>query len=100
MKLPNWNDLLPTHEHIQAMTPEQLGRAEDACHQYSGNLFLGISAIGNLLACTASNGETGLNDDAVAKLGWMLENLGDLGMSLIDTGSGVNYRLQAIKQKG
>ncbi|MFH7473924.1 hypothetical protein RA264_29720, partial [Pseudomonas syringae pv. tagetis] len=37
-----------------------------------------VSGLGNLLACAASNEDTGLNVDAVANVGWMLEIIGSL----------------------
>lgn len=90
MSAPNWNALLPSHEAIQAMSPEQLKAAGQAADQYVCTLANGISGLGHLLACTASNGETGLSEDAVTSVGWMLESLGDLISKLTDTGNGIN----------
>lgn len=99
MSDPNWNDLLPNHEAIQAMTPEQLKAAGKAVDLYVCTLANGISGIGNLLACTASNGRTGLNEDAVTSVGWMLESLGDLISTLTDTGKDLNCRRNPLKRE-
>ena len=86
MSKVNWNTLLPAFEQIEAMEPDKLSAAGETCQQYGFTLGLGIAAIGNLLACTASNGDTGLSDDAATNLGWMLETLGNLSAKLVDTG--------------
>lgn len=96
---PNWNDLLPNYEAIQKMDAEQLTRAKDAAFHSVGTLALGISGIGNLLACTASNNETGLSADAVTDVGWMLESLGGLLTSLSDTGFSMADRLHQIDKQ-
>jgi len=100
MRVPDWNDLLPHHEAIQAMSPERLEAAGRAIDGYVCTLANGVSGIGHLLACTASNGDTGLSEDAATKVGWMLESLGDLISKLSDTGNGINYRLDTIKHEG
>lgn len=92
MSAPNWSDLFPTHEQIQTLTPEKLERATEAASQYGFNLGYGIAAIGHLLACTASNGETGLSLKVATDLGWLLETLGTLSASLADTGNALDYR--------
>jgi len=99
MSVPDWNDLLPHHEAIQAMPPERLDAAGRAADEYIRTLANGVSGIGHLLACTASNGDTGLCEDAVTNVGWMLESLGELISKLSDTGSGINYRLDTIKRE-
>ena len=98
MSVPNWNDLLPTVGQIDAMAPEKLERAAEAANQYVANLGFGIAAIGHLLACTASNGETGLSDRVATDIGWLLETLGELSASLIDTSNELDHRL--TKQPG
>lgn len=92
MSVPNWNDLLPTVTQIEAMNPEKLERATEAANQYGINLGFGIAAIGHLLACTASNGETGLSDRVATDIGWLLETLGTLSAGLADTGKALDYR--------
>lgn len=92
MSAPNWNDLLPTVGQIDAMPLEKLERATEAAHQYVANLGFGIAAIGHLLACTASNGETGLSDRVATDIGWLLETLGTLSANLADTGTALDYR--------
>lgn len=100
MNFPNWNDLLPSHEAIRAMTPEKLKAAEVASEHYIGKLAYGISGIGNLLACTASNGETGLDEGAVTNVGWLLESLGDLIGNLYTTEAATAYRRNEIELGG
>lgn len=97
MSVANWNDLLPRHEVLKAMNADQLEAAEEASARYVAVLANGISGIGNLLACTASNGDTGLNENAVTEIGWMLESLGSLISNLSDTSSAAAYHLQESK---
>jgi hypothetical protein len=92
MSAPNWNDLLPSVGQIDAMSPERLERATEAASQYGINLGFGIAAIGHLLACTASNGETGLSERVATDIGWLLETLGTLSANLADTGDALDYR--------
>ncbi|MER1948745.1 hypothetical protein [Stutzerimonas stutzeri] len=97
--VPNWNDLLPTIGAIESMAPEQLQRVDGAIEQYSITLGFGIAAIGNLLACTASNGQTGLNDQTATDIGWLLESLGELSARLADTGNAVSNRRRTLKPR-
>lgn len=96
-KAPNWFDLLPSAEQIRVMPTEKVERANQAAHQYAFNVCRGIAGIGHLLACTASNGETGLSDSAATDIGWLLETLGELSASLIDTGNELGFRLTQTK---
>lgn len=98
--VPNWTDLLPTYGTIQAMEPETLARADGAIEQYSITLGYGIAAIGHLLACTASNGETGLSDRTATDIGWLLESLGGLSAQLANAGNAVNDRRRAAPPQG
>lgn len=101
MSVPTWNDLLPDMKAIeQTMSPEKLAKAEGACAQYVMSLAHGVSGIGNLLACTASNGETGLSESAVTDVGWLLESLGTLIANLADTGNAITNRRNALKREG
>jgi hypothetical protein len=98
MSVPNWNDLLPSYEAIQAMTPEQLKASGQATEEYGMTLGYGISAIGVLLANTADAGELGM--DTARNLGWLIEALGELSARLNDTGNGIRDRRNIIKRKG
>ncbi|MGW8462467.1 hypothetical protein [Pseudomonas sp. CLCA07] len=100
MNTANWNDLLPNHEAIQAMTPEKLKTAECATGQYVATLAFGISGIDNFLVCTASNGVSGLDEGAVTSVGWFLENQGALVGNISDTGSAVTCRNNEIERGG
>ncbi|WP_312600832.1 hypothetical protein [Pseudomonas luteola] len=97
--LPVWNDLLPSYEQINTMQPEKLDKAEKMAASQVATLALGISGIGNLLACTASNDETGLSESAVTDVGWMLESLGKLICSLSDTQMGIQNRLDELAKQ-
>ncbi len=97
--VPNWTDLLPTYAAVQAMEPEKLARTDGAIEQYSITLSCGIAAIGNLLACTASNSETGLSDRTAADIGWLLESLGGLSAQLINASNAVNDRCRTAKPR-
>lgn len=98
-ELPKWNDLLPNYEQIQTMQPEKLDKAEKIAANQVATLALGISGIGNLLACTASTGETGLSDSAVTDVGWMLESLGKLMCSLSDTQMCIRDRMNQLAKQ-
>lgn len=87
MSTPNWNDLMPSFEQLLRMSEEDKDRVERAASQYVATLAFGVSGIGNLLACTASNGSTGLSDETATDIGWMLEAVGNLIGSLADTGA-------------
>jgi len=101
VNVPTWNDLLPGMKAIeQTMKSDELEQAGRACDQYVMNLANGISGIGNLLACTASNGETGLSEEAVTDVGWLLESLGTLISNLADTGNAIQQQRNALKREG
>ncbi|SFB31869.1 hypothetical protein [Azotobacter beijerinckii] len=90
MSAPNWNALLPSFEQIEAMPPEKLAAAATAADGYGMTIGFGIAAIGNLLAGAALNEDHGLDHEAVADLGWLLQSLGNLSAKLSDTGSGID----------
>jgi len=87
MKIMTWVDLLPTNDTIPKMNADELDAVIRATDEYMHNLAHGISGIGNLLACTASNTETGLNPEAARDLGWMLASLGGLISALSNVSS-------------
>lgn len=78
MSAPNWNDLLNSQRHFEKLQGEERERANEASSHYITQLALGISGIGSLLSCTATNGVTGLCPDAAANIGWMMTAVGDL----------------------
>lgn len=92
----HWNGLLPTHATLRAMPSEDLQNVEACANNNIHALAHGVSAIGNLLACTASNKESGLNVDAVMNIGFMLETLGNLISQLVDVEDNAEY----FKQQG
>ena len=59
MRVPNWNDLLPSHSAIQGMTQEQLKAAGQATESYGMTIGFGIAAIGSMLAGYATNEDHG-----------------------------------------
>lgn len=87
-----WRDLLPTTEHINAMTPEALDKAGIAADCQARTLAWGVAAIGNLLAGAALNEDHGLDAGAIADLGWLLQSMGELSATLADTHEGVRLR--------
>lgn len=100
-RVPTWNDLLPTLDAIEkTMTPEQLAQAGRACDQYIMTLAHGVSGIGNLLACTASNSETGLCDEAATDVGWLLHSIGNLISNLADTSEAAKHQHAKLKREG
>lgn len=78
MTAVNWNDLFESNHYFELLQGEERGRANEASSHYIAQLAIGVSGIGNLLACTASNGVTGLSDEAATDVGWMLKAVGDL----------------------
>jgi hypothetical protein len=101
MKTPDWNDLLITNSMIEHnLTPEQLETAEYACDSTLTVLARGVSGIGNLLACTASNSESGLSAEVATDVGWLLESLGTLISNLANISDATNERCNALKREG
>lgn len=84
MSAPDWNDLLQTNRYFEQLQGEAKERAGEASRFYIAQLAMGISGVGDLLACTATNGVTGLSSDAAAKVSWMMTVMGDLIVSLGD----------------
>ncbi|MCL6690596.1 hypothetical protein M8R19_17955 [Pseudomonas sp. R3.Fl] len=84
MSAVNWSDLLDSVRDFERLPDDKKERANEAADHYIGQLAAGISGIGNLLACTASNGKTGLDDETATDIGWMLKNIGDLIVRLSD----------------
>lgn len=82
--MSRWKGILPTHDTFLAMPDDDLESVANSSEGNLQSLALGVSAIGNLLACTASNTETGLSVRAVTDIGFLLESLGDLLSNLID----------------
>lgn len=97
MTAHNWQHLLPKREVIKKMSAVELKDADQSSSEYISVLAHGISGIGNLLACTASNSETGLSERAVADIGWLLESLGALISNLSDVGAEADFHLNEVK---
>ena len=91
MSRPNWCDLLVSKGGLRAMPADKLESLSNAGNDYVHALAQGVSGVGNLLACTARNNETGLDKDAVANVGWMIECLGGLISNLIDVVDETEY---------
>jgi dolichol kinase len=77
------------------MTPEQLDKAALAADCEARTVTWGIAAIGNLLAGAALNESHGLDQEKVADLGWLLQSLGDLAATLVDTHEGARLRTRS-----
>lgn len=96
--VPSWYDLLPDHPAIQQMDPAQLEKASRMAEGEISTLAFGISGLGNILACAASNEDSGLSSDAVESIGWMLESVGRLIANLSDTQGAMQHRLDALSR--
>lgn len=92
MSSANWNALLPNFEAIEAMDADELTAANEAIETQGAHIGFGIAAIGNLLACTASNDETGLCKDTATDIGWLLQSLGTLSTKLSDSRNAIADR--------
>lgn len=93
----NWKDLLISRKAMQALPQDELDAVSRASDDYLHTLAHGVSGLGNLLACTASNGETGLSADAVTSIGWMLDSLGGLISNLSDTSTEADQQISERK---
>lgn len=94
----NWNDILIGQQQIADIAPDRLELAAESVSGRATTLAYGISSIGNLLACTASNGSTGLSDDTATSLGWLLESLGELTAALVNTGKSMGDEMSRRAQ--
>lgn len=92
MSTPNWNALLPKIATIEAMSAGELEAAAEAVDTHGMAIGFEIAAIGNLLACTAANDETGLCKEAATNIGWLLQLLGTLSAKLADNATAINGR--------
>lgn len=96
MSCPNWRDLLPAP--CGRNSAETLERVALASEQYAGTLGYGISAIGELLASSALAGE--LSNETAARLGWLLESLGELSGGLVNVAEVANsYRIEPTEPR-
>jgi len=74
--------LLIDPESFGNTSTEKLKSIGSAAHDMGGTISHGIAAIGVILASAAMNEDAGLNADAVADLGWLLQSLGKLSSSV------------------
>lgn len=79
----SWTKIIANDEAIQALTPEQKIEAATTTEQTISCLADGISGLGSIMG-SAGAGKFGLDDAAVANVGWMLESLGSLISNLAD----------------
>ena len=86
MNFNDWSHLLLSAEQASNTSPKQAAHLADSINAKALTLANGVSAIGCLLACTASNGKTGLAPETATNIGWLLESLGELTATLIHTG--------------
>jgi len=94
----SWYDLMVNDATIQQLGPEQLEKAHRMADGKTATLALGISGLGNLMACAANNKDSGLSEDAVESVGWMLDSLGRLLATMNDTQGLIQHRLDALSQ--
>ena len=83
-------------ERLNLLPTEELVEVNIAANDQSMTIIRGISAIGEILAGAALNDDIGLNTDAVADLGKLLQSLGKLSVTLSNieaiAGSHLRYR--------
>ena len=97
--LPDQLNLLPDVYQGQHVTAEQAKRVSEiksAAEDRIDTLVIGVGAIGNLLACTASNGTTGLCDDTAANIGWLLEDMSNLILQCSQTAESAGDYLRRV----
>lgn len=95
---PSWYDLMVSDATIQQLAPEQLEKAHRMAEGETVTLSMGISGLGNLMACAASNEDSGLSSEAVQSVGWMLDSLGRLLATMNDTQGLIQHRLDALSK--
>ena len=104
MSTVSWKDLLISGQAMKQLPSDDLEAISSASDDYLHTIAHGVSGIGNLLACTASNGVSGLDSEAVTKIGWMLDALGGLISNLSDVASEAGILVidqkSASKRKG
>lgn len=96
--VPSWYDLMVSDAAIQQLAPEQLEKAHRMAEGETATLALGISGLGNLLVCAASNKDAGLSKGAVESVGWMLESMGRLLYAMTDTQGLIQHRFDALSK--
>ncbi len=84
-----WRDLLLNTDQFKGMAPDALSEAGNAADCCTRTIGYGVAAIGSLLAGAALNKDHGLDADAIADLGWLLQSMGELSATLADTAEGV-----------
>lgn len=99
MTVEKWDSVLPSAERLRSMSEEELEAVQASTHERAMSLALGISGLGNLLSCAATNEESGLSEDAVHKVGWMLESLGELICALNDRGASAAWMVAEHAKK-
>lgn len=100
--MSGWKGFLPTHDTLGTMPIGDLDLVVSSTGDNIHTLAHGIAAIGTLLAGTATNEEMGINPDAVANVGFMLESLGALISGLVDVGDNAKHHQaqRAVKAPG
>lgn len=78
----DFKQLLIDPESFGSTPTERLKSIGSAANNMNGTIIHGIAAIGAILAGAAMNEDAGLNADAVADLGWLLQSLGKLCSSV------------------
>jgi len=80
--MTDFKQLLIDPESFGNTPTDRLKSIGSAAHGIGGTISHGIAAIGAILASAAMNEDAGLNTEAVADLGWLLQSLGKLSSSV------------------
>lgn len=80
--MTDFKQLLIDPESFANIPTDRLKSISSAADDMGGTISHGIAAIGAILASAAMNEDAGLNTDAVADLGWLLQSLGKLSSGL------------------
>lgn len=109
MNPPMWNQLLIDVEREfpacsaknARLTPDQVDRLqaiENTNDNFQISTLHGVAAIGELIAHAANHNE--LNNDLAMSVGWLINSLALLSMSMADAGAAAAYKLANIPHQG
>lgn len=107
--LPRWNQIFvdverefPSCHNLESVLTsdqvEQLKGIENTADNFTITVLHGAAALGELLAHTANAGE--LTDDVAMSVGWFIQSIALMSMTMSETGAAAAYKLQNIPQKG
>ncbi|RAU43682.1 MULTISPECIES: hypothetical protein [unclassified Pseudomonas] len=96
----SWIQIIAGDQAIEALTDEQKIKAVSAAEQNISCLAEGISGLGSIMGA-AGAGKFGIDEQAVARVGWMLESLGSLIGNLVEFQDAIHhYQREQKPRKG